>query len=382
LAADTIALVEISALSTPAALVDVERVERNCARMSEKVARLGARLRPHVKTHKCAEIARLSVRGHFGGLTVSTLAEAHFFAAQGFRDLTWAVPVAPQRLGEVAELTRTVERLNLLLDHPATLTAVESFAAAQRVRFSVFLKVDCGYHRAGVDPRDPESIALALRLARSPHIDFRGVLTHAGHSYHCRDAHEIRAVARDERDVTVRFAETLRAAGARVEEVSIGSTPTINACDGLTGVTEVRPGNYVFYDAFQTAIGSCAPSDAAFSVLATVIGQYPARNQILVDAGALALSKDAGPDHVDPQCGFGLVCTASGEALPHLRVANLSQEHGLLSSRAAIDFARFPIGSRLRIVANHSCLAAALFDRYFAVKSGEVVAQWRPARGW
>ena len=172
-------------------------------------------------------------------------------------------------------------------------------------------------------------MALAERLSRSPAIDFCGVLAHAGHSYACSDADAIRAVARSERDVTVEFAERLRRRGIPVPEVSIGSTPTMSHATDLTGVTEVRPGNYVFYDAFQAAIGSCTLEDAAFSVLTTIVGHYPEQNKLIVDAGALALSKDPGATHVDPECGYGAVFTAEGSRhLQELRVASLSQEHG------------------------------------------------------
>ena len=369
-------------LRTPAALVDLDVLERNAARMAERAAALGVRLRPHVKTHKTLEAAQLQVRGHFGGITVSTLAEAAFFAAGGFRDITYAVPIAPAKLAEAADLAARLDRLSLLVDHPDAAAAVESCARDRRVRLALFLKVDCGAHRAGVDPSGDEGVRLAARLASSPNLDFRGILTHAGQAYRCRNRAEIAAVAARERDVMVTFAGRLRAAGVRVDEVSIGSTPTISVAEDLTGVTEVRPGNYAFFDATQAAIGSCGFDEVAFSVVVRVIGVYPDRREALIDGGALALSKDPGPVNVDPACGFGIACTAGGEPLPGMRVAGLSQEHGLLRSVAALDAATFEIGSLLRIVPNHSCLAASLFDRYAVIRGGEVVDEWRPVRGW
>jgi D-serine deaminase-like pyridoxal phosphate-dependent protein len=182
--------------------------------------------------------------------------------------------------------------------------------------------------------------------------------------------------------VTVGFAESLRAEGIRVDEVSIGSTPTLSVADDLTGVTEVRPGNYVFFDAFQAAIGSCALADAAFTVLTTVIGSYPDRRRLVVDAGALALSKDPGARHVDARAGFGVLLTERGEQLTGLRLAALSQEHGHLAADPGVDLSELPVGARLRVVANHSCLTAALFDRYLVVRRGELVGSWNPVRGW
>ncbi len=372
----------IGELRTPAALVDVDAVDRNAARMSARATALGVRLRPHVKTHKTLEAARLQVRGHFGGITVSTLAEAAFFAEGGFRDVTYAVPLAPAKLAEAAALARRLDRLAILLDDPAVADAAEACARERGVRFAVYLKVDCGAGRAGVDPEDEAGVALAGRLAASPHLDFRGILTHAGQSYRCRTRGEIGAVAARERNVMTAFAARLRAAGVPVEEVSVGSTPTLCAADDLAGVTEARPGNYVFFDATQVAIGSCALEDVAFSVLVRVIGRYPRRGELVVDGGALAVSKDPGPVHADPECGYGIVLLPDGTPLPAVRVVSLSQEHGVLRGGGGLDAGALPVDSLLRIVPNHSCLAAALFDRYAVVRGGDVVGEWRPVRGW
>ncbi len=369
-------------LKTPCALVDLDKLEANCSRMAERIAGLGVRLRPHVKTHKTVEAARLQVRGHFGGITVSTLAEANFFSTAGFRDITYAVPIALNRIEDTVELSRA-GILNLLLDHEHAFHELEKCAQAQGIRFSVFLKVDCGYHRAGVDPSRAESLDLAVKLGRSPHIDFRGILTHAGHSYACRNAKEIRRVGIQEREVMVSFAQKLRVEGMEVPEVSVGSTPTMSFAEDLEGVTEARPGNYIFFDAFQAGIGSCELSDAAFSVMVSVVGQYPKRNQLLIDAGALCFSKDAGPTQVDPKCGYGALFSGDGsKSYADLRLFSLSQEVGKVAGTETIDFDDFVVGTRLRVVPNHSCLSAALFPRYYVIRGGRVVDEWTPVRGW
>lgn len=370
-------------LSTPVALVDLDRVESSTSNMSERMRRFGVRLRPHVKTHKCVEAARLQTRGHFGGITVSTLAEARFFGEAGFRNITYAVPIAPTRIEEAIALASELDELNLLIDHADTLHALEAVSRARRVVSSAFLKVDCGYHRAGVDPDSDDSVSLALRLHDSRYVSFRGVLTHAGHAYLGKTPDEIRAVGEQERRVMVRFAEKLARAGAPAPEVSIGSTPTMSLCDSLDGITEARPGNYVFYDRFQATVGSCSLDDVAFSVLVSVTGHYPERNELLIDAGALAFSKDEGPTHVDPDCGFGaIVSVPDGRLLDDLNLASLSQEHGKIRGKSPIRFEQFPVGSKLRILPNHSCLSAALFDRYHVFRGDDVVDEWRPVRGW
>jgi D-serine deaminase-like pyridoxal phosphate-dependent protein len=375
--------VRITDLKTPAALVDLDVLEGNAQAMAAKAQRLGARLRPHVKTHKCVEAARIQVRGHFGGITVATMAEARHFAAAGFDDITYAVPIAAARLGEVAELAQAGATVHLVLDHPAALAEVEHCGASQGLCFSVFLKVDCGGRRAGVEPASEQALELALAMCRSRHVRLRGLLTHAGHAYACRSQQEVRAVAGEERAALLNLSERLQAAGIAAPELSLGSTPTLCAADDLGGITEVRPGNYIFFDAFQAAIGSCAADDIAFSVLATVIGAYPERGELLINAGALALSKDPGPTQVDPQCGFGLVCDRTGSRLlDELTVVTLTQEHAVLRSRRGVLPPELAIGSTLRILPNHSCLAAALFASYQVVRGSQVVDQWRPVRGW
>ena len=369
-------------LKTPAALVDVARLAGNAAWGAKRARDLGVALRPHVKTHKCVEAARIQTLETGGAITVSTFAEARAFAAEGFRDILHAVPLSPGRLDEAAELAQTVPAFHVLLDHPATAERLEAAAARRGLEMSVFLKVDCGYHRAGVDPRNPEALIFARSLAESVHLKFRGVLTHAGHAYGARNADEAARVAEQERTVTAAFAEALRAEGVSVETVSVGSTPTFAAARSMEGVTEARPGNYLFFDAHQAAIGSCAEDDIAFGVLATVVGCYPNRNEAVVDAGALALSKDAGPVHVDPACGFGLLAGESGERLAGLRLVSLTQEHGLIRARPGATVEDLRPGSRLRIFPNHSCLAAACFDRYHVLDGQEVIDLWHPVRGW
>ena len=367
-------------LSTPCALVDLDRLESNAKRMAEKAMRLGVRLRPHVKTHKCIEAARIQTDLHFGGVSVSTLVEAQAFAAGGFSDITYAVPIAPQKIGDAADLHAEIGNLNLLVDHPETVRAIEEVAASRRTSLPVFLEIDCGGGRSGVDPASDVTQLLVRRLADSESIDFRGLLTHAGHAYGARSRSEAYEVACEERNLMTAIAAEFRDLGVEIPEVSVGSTPTLRAIDDLTGVTEARPGNYLFFDAIQAAIGSCDLDDIAFSVLATVISVDPEQGRAVIDTGALALSMDPGPTHVDPECGFGLPVTLEDQhRLPGLRLTGLTQEHGTLKGPGVE--ALHP-GTHLRILPNHSCFSAACFDRYNVLRCTEVVDEWHPVRGW
>lgn len=371
-------------ITTPAFLVDHAIVQQNCDAMREKARRSGVAFRPHVKTHKTIEIARMqfgdNVGHNTGPITVSTLAEAEFFARQGFDDITYAVPVSPAKLERAAKLARRVRRLNLLLDSFETLQSLQDFHAAQRQVFDVFLKVDCGYHRAGVDPDSPRSVSLASAMAKSTAVRFQGLLTHAGHSYHSRSREEILKAAAEETASLTRLRTRIQHEAGNTLIRSIGSTPTASIVEEFSDTDEVRPGNYVFYDVFQAGIGVCSLSQCAVSVLATVIGSYPEHRRLLVDAGALALSKDPGPDHVDRECGFGVVCDLELRRLP-VKLTVLSQEHGRIEAEPEV-LARYPVGTRVRILPNHSCLTAAMYCDYHVIKEGIICAQWQPVRGW
>lgn len=341
--------------------------------MRAKAFSSGVAFRPHVKTHKTVEIARMQHGGAVGPITVSTMAEAEHFAAAGFQDITYAVPISPLKIARAAALARRIQRLNVLIDSEAALRAIE----AAGVTLDVFLKIDCGYHRAGVDPDDPDSVRLAVAMRDSASIHFQGMLTHAGHSYLATSREEIALIAAEESDAVSRFRALV---GDDTLVRSVGSTPTAAVVESFRQCDEVRPGNYVFFDAFQAEIGACTAGDVAVSVLTAVIGCYPERQALIVDAGALALSKDRGAEHIDPQFGYGLVCDAALKPLP-LRIASLSQEHGKIEGEGSV-IARFPVGTLLRIVPNHSCLTAAMYERYYAIAEGRIVAEWHPVRGW
>ncbi|HVR42828.1 MAG TPA: alanine racemase [Thermoanaerobaculia bacterium] len=368
---------KLSEVPTPAFVLDLGRARRNCDVMRAKAERSGVAFRPHVKTHKTVEGALLQHGGRPGPVTVSTLAEAELLAGAGFDDMTWALPIDPGKLSRAADLAARV-RLHLLVDHPDALSAMEEFARSHGIRFRAFLKVDSGARRSGVDPEEEASVLLARRILASSEVELSGLLTHAGHSYHCRNAEQILRVAEQEAAVLTRFRERV---GARQLVRSVGSTPTASIPDVLPDTDEVRPGNYVFFDAFQATIGSCTLDHCAASVLVSVLSHYPGQNKIVVDGGALALSKDAGPTHVDPDFGFGIVTDLAGARLP-MRVRSISQEHGQIVGEAPIELHRHPIGSKLRIVPNHSCLTAAQFERFTVVEGDRVVDEWRPARGW
>lgn len=363
-------------LPTPALLLDLDVLEANLARMQARCDALGVALRPHAKTHKSAEVARRQRALGARGLTVSTLSEARYFADAGFDDLTWAFPVVPSRLAEARQLAGRVT-LRLTIDTPEAVAALDGAGFP----FHVFLEVDCGQHRSGVDPRSGRAVELARRLADHPRLVFDGLLTHSGHAYRAASPAEAAAVAEVERRVMVGLAGRLRDEGVPVPVVSVGSTPAMSHAADLTGVDEARPGNYAFYDGTQAAIGSCAPGDAAVTILASVVSAQPGAGHSVIDAGALALSKDPGPTHLPGGFAWGmgavfedLAAYRAGRPSEGLRVTGVSQEHGVVSGA-------LPVGALVRVLPNHSCLAVPNFDFYEVVRGDEIVDRWPIHRG-
>ena len=218
--------------------------------------------------------------------------------------------------------------------------------------------------------------ALGNRLA--------GVMTHAGHSYDCRDIACVKATAEKERASVVTAAERLRGAGLRCDVVSVGSTPTMTHADRLDGVDEARPGVYMFQDLFQAEIGTCTKDDIALTVMASVIGTNPSENRFIVDAGALALSKDRSTAATPHDAGYGEVWDIDGAgSFGDCVIQRAYQEHGVAVAASALPFAQLTVGKRVRIGPNHACITAAAHDRYYVVDGGaEVVAVWDRVNGW
>lgn len=369
----------IDSLGTPSLLLDVARVRRNAERMTEVATRNGVRLRPHIKTHKCIEVAKIQTADHDGAITVSTLAEAREFAKHGFNDITYAVPIERGKFDDAIEILKGGVKLNLLTDDAATVQALDAAASKAGVEFDVFVKIDCGTHRVGVEPESEEAIAIPRALSDAKNLTFAGILTHAGHSYNAKSKEEILEVARHERDSMVELATRIGRQGIAVPTVSIGSTPTMTCIDHLDGVDEIRPGNYIFFDAYQATLGSCGFEDTALTVLAAVI--HKGAKRMVVDAGGIALSKDRGPVGLDPGCGYGHVLDIDGNETG-MRVTGLSQEHGEIDAADSPTFEKFKVGDRVRVLANHSCLTAAQHSHYNVIENGEIADRWEIHRGW
>jgi D-serine deaminase-like pyridoxal phosphate-dependent protein len=353
-------------LPTPALILDRAILRRNLKRMSERMAKAGVALRPHLKTAKSVQIGRMATEGHDGRITVSTLAEARYFADGGFKDILYGVGVVPSKLAAIAEIRHGGVNLRCVTDNIAVARMIAA-AAKNGDTFSVFIEIDSGGGRAGLPyPALPGLLDIARVLHEAPGVELAGVMTHAGHSYHQSTPDGVAQVAEQERLAIVTAAQQIRAAGMSCPIVSGGSTPTAVHSRNFEGITEMRPGVYVFNDLDQEFIGSCGAGDLALSVLASVIGHYPHRNQMLVDAGALALSKDISAQEFHPKVGYGTIANAP---IRDMAVIECSQEHGFVAAGDPMPYGNMPVGTRVRILPNHACITAAAYDKYYVVDS-------------
>jgi D-serine deaminase-like pyridoxal phosphate-dependent protein len=372
-------------LQTPCLVLDAVRMERNVARLRARVADLGVRLRPHLKTAKSVEVARRVMDSPRGPATVSTLKEATLFAAAGVRDILYAVGIAPGKLAQVLALRAEGIDLMVVLDTVAQAEAVATASRESGAPIPALIEVDCDGHRSGVLPGDADAlVAIGKALGRGALL--RGVLTHAGGSYAARGADALWQCAENERNGVVQAANILRAAGLPCPIVSLGSTPTAHSAMDLTGVTEIRAGVFVFFDLVMAGIGVCGIDDIALSVLATVIGHRRDKGWILVDAGWMAMSQDRGTSKQPVNQGYGVVCDIAGRPYPDLIVSDANQEHGIITVRPGSSgmLPDLAIGDRVRILPNHACATGAQHQSYHVVRGADskVEAEWPRFGGW
>jgi len=352
---------QVDALDTPAVLVELDVLERNIERMADFCRAHNVALRPHAKAHKTLGIARRQLAGGASGLTVAKLDEAEAFVEAGFADLFIA--------NEVVGATKW-RRLAALQRRATVAVGVDSLAGAQGVAEAaraegtvvpVLIEVDSGLKRAGVQPGGA-ALELATHVVSLSGLMLQGVFTHAGHAYAASDSVEVERIGRLEGEMLVETARLLRANGVASPVVSVGSTPTVRIAGAVDGVTEVRPGNYVFYDRMQVGLGSAAVDDCALSVLVSVISR-PTPERIVVDAGSKTFALDLGAHGNESLRGYGY------DRERDLRLERLSEEHGVLSVPPG-RHASVRVGDRLRFVPNHACTTANLAEVLLGIRDG------------
>jgi D-serine deaminase-like pyridoxal phosphate-dependent protein len=356
-------------LSTPALTIDLDVLERNLDRMASYCREHHLGLRPHTKTHKTLEVARLQLERGAVGLTVAKVGEAEVMASAGSSappELLVAYPIyGGEKLGRLAELALTRSIL-LSLDNEATAQELSRAAAATRTTFGVLVEFDSGLKRCGLEP-GPALVELAKKVEALPGLQFRGLMTYYGNVWGTE------AERREEaRQVAARVGRALRAfveARMPVPIVSGGSTPSSQLSHEIPGITEIRPGTYVYNDLNTFYQGACALEDCAARVVATVVSTaVPGR--AMIDAGSKTLSSDALAS--GPKTGHGYVVEA-----PDAKLIKLNEEHGYLDVTNSAH--PFRVGEVVTVIPNHVCTCVNLHDEVFLLRNQEMVGCWRVA---
>jgi D-serine deaminase-like pyridoxal phosphate-dependent protein len=364
-------------ITKPTLLLDKRRALTNISRMASKGGAAGVRFRPHFKTHQSADVGLWFLEAGVTAITVSSVTMARYFAQHGWSDITIAFPVNLRELNDIRAISETID-LGVLVDSEVAVSALQRTLNAD---VSVWIKIDAGYHRAGMPWDQPDHIiSVAKMICGSSHLKFAGILAHNGHTYYERAAEDIKRVHAKAMSCLLSVKDALIAIGVEACEVSIGDTPSCSVLDSFEGADEIRPGNFVFYDIMQTMIGSCTEKDIAIAVACPVVGRYPHRGQILIYGGAIHFSKERISD-ADGNIVFGYMATGTGESLGgadrQAPLISLSQEHGIMKMPQPL-FDKIHIGDIILIFPIHSCLTCDLFSEYSTLE-GEIIGKLLPA---
>lgn len=377
-------LTNYEGLDTPFLLIDKQKLLTNLDRLRHRIEGLGADLRPHFKTMRALEAAPYLLPNKTSPITVSTIKEAEALASEGYDNIVYAVGISTNKLPRVLNLIEKGADLIVLLDSTEQAHLLNQFSADNQCAISALIEIDCDGHRGGIAPDDSKLLEIAQLLHHGA-AHFKGVLTHAGESYHCFDQTSLRAAAENEVKAALNAAECLLSAEIPCEIVSIGSTPTAHNYQNLDGITEVRAGVYGFFDLVMTGVGVCSVNDIAASVVTTVIGHNQEKGWLIIDAGWMALSSDRGTANQPTDCSYGLLTDSNGELLDNLQVTNVNQEHGIIEAvnGASINFNDIPIGSRLHIMPNHACATASMHKQYHVFDQEDNTYEvWMRIQGW
>ncbi|MGH9311689.1 MAG: alanine racemase [Vicinamibacterales bacterium] len=357
----------ITELPTPQVLVDSSRLAANLDRMQQAASAHGLALRPHAKTHKSPAIARLQIDRGAAGICCAKVGEAEVFAAEGIGDIRLPYPVHPSNASRILKVMERA-RVSIIVDHEAVTRAWAEAMRRARRALDVLVKVDVGFHRCGIDPSAADAAGFVRRVAELEGLRLRGLLSHAGHAYLAGSEEDLRRIAADEARTLTALA---RQTGLELEEISVGATPTARFSVGEKDLTEIRPGNYVYFDRTQVGLGAARYEDCALTVLARVVSR-PSRDRVILDCGSKTLSSD-GARGFQPAPGYGVVLRdlESSEPDRRLLVERLSEEHATV--RVVEGESPLEPGNMVRVLPNHSCVVSNLVDCIRMVDGSTVV---------
>jgi len=358
-------------ISKPTLLIDKDKCIQNIAFMAAKAKHFKLGFRPHFKTHQSAVIGELFRKFGVETITVSSVTMAKYFAENGWNDITIAFPINIREIDEINMLAQRI-KLNLLVDNLVTLEFLENNLQS---RTDIFIKIDTAYHRAGILWDNTEEIdSLINFLTESKKLIFKGILTHAGHSYNAKSIEEIKTI---HQDTMFKMASVKLKYYNRFPSmiVSIGDTPCCSVCEDFDGIDEIRPGNFVFYDVMQYNMGSCNFDEIAIAVACPVVSTNPSRKELIIYGGSVHFSKESMIDKNKRKIyGLPVQLTGSGwgKPIPDSYVTALSQDHGIIKTN--FDFVKTTKpGNIIGILPVHSCLTAHQLQNFHDL-NGDVIA--------
>ena len=342
----------------------------NIARVQALAAAGGMRLRPHAKTHKSPAVAKWQIDAGAVGICCAKLGEAEVFVDAGVADIRLPYPVNPINAPRMLPLMERA-RMSIIVDHLAVARGWSEAMTRAGKRLDVLIKVDVGFHRCGIDP-EGDALGFVQAIASMPGLRLRGLLSHAGHGYHAESEDALAAIAHDEVAILTALRERAAASGIALDEISVGATPTLRYSAREKGITELRPGNYVYFDRTQLALAAATLDDCALTVMATVVSK-PSADRVILDCGSKTLTNDTARG-ITKAAGYGAVLAGDGSSPRRfdeaLTIERLSEEHATVRVTGGTTLEP---GDRVRVLPNHSCTVSNLVNEVRLVERDLVI---------
>lgn len=345
-------------LETPAVIIDLDIMEKNLKHTAELARNAGVKLRPHCKTHKSIWVAKKQLEYGAAGITVAKLSEAEVMVNGGIDDILVAYPIVGEK--KLKRLEKLIKRASIIVctDSVEVSQGLSDLGVSMGRKIKTYVQVNSGLQRCGREPGE-ETVELVKSIIGLPGIEIIGLITHAGFSYDYVGEDSIRAAAHKEADALLTTQKMLEKEGIEIKEISVGSTPTSKFIGEMSGVTEVRPGAYVFGDDQQLSTGIISEYECAMHILTTVVST-PREGSAIADAGLKTLCSDGCPHRE----GYGMCRTDH-----RIYISDLCEEHGIMKVPSDV---KLKVGDRLEILPNHCCAVANMHDYIYGVRNGIV----------
>lgn len=359
-------------LDTPSLLLDYQKLLTNINEMSSFANEQGIAYRPHIKTHKSIKIAQLQMEAGAVGITTAKVGEAEVMASGGIKDILIAYPISsPDKIKRLVKMLEQGVQLKVSVDNHESLLYLQKGLEHTPFTLEVWIKVNSGLNRCGVDP-GKEVVTLAKAISSQSKLKLGGIFTHAGHSYAAKTMDEIEKIGHHEGLSVVDSANACEKEGIIIPVRSVGSTPTYKKSGKIAGVTEIRPGNAVFFDAIQAGLGVTTIDRCALTLLASIVGVY--KDRVIFDTGSKSLCLDKGAHGNQTVTGFGHVM-----GHPEIVIERLSEEHGV---GVLLHETTLKLNDKVQIIPNHACTVVNQFEEYVIHENGRVMDIWKiDARG-